>query len=413
MQITVDLLRRFAGSRAKGETLTAIADKAATALPKYGIKTPLRLQHFFAQIAHESGGFTIAVENHRYSAANLGKMWDDKNWRRYFKSRAAMVAMAGRGEELFNIVYGDRMGNGSPASGDGFRYRGRGLAQHTGKDGYAAIARITGLPLVSQPDLVNDPAHMLECAGAFWKWKNLAPDADRDDIVAVTKKWNGGRIGLDDRKKWLAKARKIFPEALDISAKPTAPQPVDEVRGDPPLWHVQSRLKAMNYNPGNLDGLWGGMSAGAMAGFINDRKMTISPPILMEQFQKVRGVLEAEISKAESEQFVRPIAPERAEATPAELAPKLPDVKASITAERLGFWGSIGAFFSTIITGVVKFMGDAVEWLIPIKTLAGDVPWEAWIVGALIASALLYYISRKSGDAKNAATQAYQEGSRV
>jgi hypothetical protein len=197
--------------------------------------------------------------------------------------------------------------------------------------------------------------------------------------------------------------------------KQTAPPADPNVKGDPEVWHVQRRLKAMNYLPGDLDGLWGGITGGAITGFINDRHLNINAPTSDEMFHKILNPLKDEISKAEGETppFTRPIAPERAEATPAELAPKLPEVKAAVTAERLGFWGSVCAAATTAITGISKFFGDAVEWLNPLKTLVADLPWPVWVGGAFILSAALYYVSRKSGDAKNAATQAYNEGARV
>lgn len=197
-------------------------------------------------------------------------------------------------------------------------------------------------------------------------------------------------------------------------AKPAVvPPPAAEgVQGDPEIWNVQRRLKAMNYNPGGMDGVWGGLTAGAISGFINDRRLAVAPPTSPDAFLDMQEAFKVELGRAEAERFVRPVSPERAAATPATLAPKLPEVKAAVQAERLGFWGSIGLGITTAISGVGKFLGEAVEWLNPVKEFIGDLPWPVWAGGALLGAAALYYISRKSGEAANASTQAYQEGSR-
>ena len=194
---------------------------------------------------------------------------------------------------------------------------------------------------------------------------------------------------------------------------PLTPLQETTVHGDEGLWNIQRRLKAMGFNPGGLDGEWGDATAGAIGGFINARQSAVIVPTSFAMFNEVKEELKTEIAKAEGEKFVRVIDPKRAEATPEQLAPKLPEVQASITAERLGFWGSIGSAVTTTIAGVAKFMGDAVEWLNPLKEFVSDLPWPVWAGGALAISAALYFMSRKSREAKNAATQAYQEGARV
>lgn len=190
------------------------------------------------------------------------------------------------------------------------------------------------------------------------------------------------------------------------------PKDDDTPRGNPDIWHIQRRLKVMNYSPGDDDGIWGGKTSGAIAAFINDRGSDLSVPTSYVQFVGIKDRLETELSQAEGEGFTRPIAVERALATPEELAPKLPEVKAAMTAERLGFWGSVTAGAASVTTGVAKASGEAVEWLTPIRYFIGDIPWQVWVGGAIVVSIALYYISKKSGDAKIAATQAYQEGVR-
>lgn len=220
-------------------------------------------------------------------------------------------------------------------------------------------------------------------------------------------------LGVKDKPK--DKPPVVVPDFEPEPVAPPTPVPPAPagVSGDPEVYHVQRRLKAMTYNPGELDGLWGGYTAGAITGFINDRQLAIEPPASVEAFNAVREQLKLELARAETERFTRPIAPERSEVTPKDLAPKLPEVDASIKAERGTFWGAIATAVSAVITGVAQFFKDAVEWLNPIKEFVGDLPWPVWVGGALAIAGALYYISTKSGQAKDAATQAYKEGSRA
>jgi hypothetical protein len=186
-----------------------------------------------------------------------------------------------------------------------------------------------------------------------------------------------------------------------------------EVRGDTDIWTVQTRLKAMNYSPGGLDGLWGGMTAGAITAFINDRRLPFPAPTSAAMFRETLANLNDALTVAEAERYTRPIAPERSEATSDELAKKLPEVESSKKAERVGFWTAIGSAISTAVTAIVAKLGDAVEWLTPLKSLAGEIPWFIWVAAALAGSGLIYYVSLKAGDAKNEATTAFQEGNRT
>jgi putative chitinase len=196
---------------------------------KADITTPRRLAHFLAQAFHESDGLTVTVENGRYSEQNLADMWDRKVWRRYFASRGAMIAMAAQcridgGERLFSIVYGGRMGNGGPETGDGWRYRGRGLLQTTGKDAYRRYGALCGADFVADPDLLLDPRYALVPALAEWAEGGCNAMADQDDIVAITKRINGGTIGLASRRAWLAKVRPVVGDRVDFKPATAAVQ---------------------------------------------------------------------------------------------------------------------------------------------------------------------------------------------
>jgi putative chitinase len=171
-----------------------------------GLLEPQRLAHFLAQVCHETGGLRILVENLHYTtAARLVQVWP-----RRFLTRAAALPYVGKPEALAEHVYGGRMGNDAP--GDGWRYRGRGLLQLTGRDAYALIGTDVGVDLVAHPEQVVSAEHALAVAVALWKWKRCDAPADADDIVKVTRLINGGTTGLSDRREWLAKAKAVLAE---------------------------------------------------------------------------------------------------------------------------------------------------------------------------------------------------------
>lgn len=172
-------------------------------LPNKEINTSLRLCHFLAQIIHESGHFKYKSENLNYSANALKSVFC-----KYFKTDAIANEYARKPEKIANRVYANRMGNGDEASGDGWKYRGRGLIQLTGKCNYDACGKAIGLDLINNPDLLTESAEASVLAACwFWNKNNLNQFADKDDIVTITKRINGGTNGLEDRKSNLAKAK--------------------------------------------------------------------------------------------------------------------------------------------------------------------------------------------------------------
>lgn len=185
-------------------------DRGADALVAAGLTTPARLAHFMAQVCTETAGLTTLVERGDYSVASLGALWDGGNWHRYFPSREACVALAAQcavdhGRALFSRVYAERMGNGPAASGDGWTYRGRGLLQTTGRAAYRAASEACGVDFVADPDLLVAPEHLLKPALALWTARHLNAAADRGDLVTVTRAINGGVVGLNARRAWLAR----------------------------------------------------------------------------------------------------------------------------------------------------------------------------------------------------------------
>ena len=175
-------------------------------LPLYGINTPLRLAHFLAQVLHESGHLKYKSENLNYSAQALLKVFP-----KYFKTTADANAYARQPVKIANRVYANRMGNGNEASGEGWKYRGRGLLQITGRSNYEQCGKYINSDLMHYPDsILGDPDLNVKVACWYWTTRNLNQFADNDDIVTITKKINGGLNGLQDRTTVLQKAKLIL-----------------------------------------------------------------------------------------------------------------------------------------------------------------------------------------------------------
>ena len=166
---------------------------------KFGITTPLRLAHFLAQCSHESGDFKAVRENLNYSAEGLRKIFG-----KYFPTDALAAQYARQPEKIANKVYANRMDNGDEASGDGWKFRGRGYIQLTGKHNYTKFGEAIGEDIPSNPDLVAEKYPLLSAAW-FWSSNGLNALADKGaseaEVTTITKRVNGGTIGLEDRIK--------------------------------------------------------------------------------------------------------------------------------------------------------------------------------------------------------------------
>ena len=176
-----------------------------TVLPKYEIDTAERVAGFIAQCAHESGGFKRLKENLNYKWESLRKVFP-----KYFPTDDVAQEYAHKQDRIANRVYGGRMGNGDESSGDGFRYCGRGLIQLTGKNNYTKFAESMGMEVEMIPALLESFEGAVESACWFWKTNNLNQYADTGDILTMTKRINGGTIGLEDRIKHYKHALEVF-----------------------------------------------------------------------------------------------------------------------------------------------------------------------------------------------------------
>ena len=171
-------------------------DAICQILPDYEINTPQRVAAFLAQCAHESAGFKFLKENLNYKAASLRRVFP-----KYFPNDALAAQYANKPEMIANRVYGNRMGNGPEESGDGFRYCGRGLIQLTGKQNYSNFAESLEMDVEDVPEYLATFEGAVQSACWFWETNNLNQWADKGDILTLTKRINGGTIGLEDRIK--------------------------------------------------------------------------------------------------------------------------------------------------------------------------------------------------------------------
>ena len=179
-------------------------DALSKLLPDYEINTPNRIAAFVAQCAHESANFTALHENLNYTASSLTRVWPSR-----FPAGVA-EQYANNPEAIANRAYCSRMGNGDDASGDGWRYCGRGLIQLTGKDNYAAFADSIGITPEEVSDYVQTFEGAVQSACWFWESNNLNQYADSGDIETMTKRINGGTLGLADRKEHYEHAKHVL-----------------------------------------------------------------------------------------------------------------------------------------------------------------------------------------------------------
>ncbi|MFY7341537.1 glycoside hydrolase family 19 protein [Enterobacter cloacae complex sp. IR5422] len=207
--MTKDQFMRAAG------IASALADKwyphVVKVMDEFGINTPLREAHFIAQIGTESNGWRSVVESLNYSVAGLAIFGDRLTaaQREKLGRKPGELALSpSRQADIANIVYGGRYGNSAP--GDGWKYRGRGLKQVTFKSNYEACGKALSLDLVNDPDLLLQDQNAARSAGWFWKANNCNSFADKDDIVGLTKRINGGTNGLDDRKARYSVAKSVL-----------------------------------------------------------------------------------------------------------------------------------------------------------------------------------------------------------
>jgi putative chitinase len=188
----------------------SLADAFNETFERFGILTPLQQASWIGQCGHECGNFKIMEENLNYRAATLLKLFPRTPKRAWGFTPEEAAAYEKQPRKIANRIYGNRMGNRDEASGDGFRFRGSGFLQLTGHSNFYHAGKALGEDFVMQPELVRTPKYASQTAGWFWQTHKLNQIADGRDFVTMTKRINGGTIGLDDRIKHINQALAVL-----------------------------------------------------------------------------------------------------------------------------------------------------------------------------------------------------------
>lgn len=351
---------------------------------RYGLTSPLVIAHAMAQFSEECGDGAEVVENLNYtSASRIVDVWPARF------TTASAVAYVRNPQKLADKVYNGRMGN-RPGSDDGYNYRGRGGAQTTGRIGYETLSKKVGLDLIANPDLVNDPAHFLECAVADFVICGCLPFAEKNDIRGVTHHLNGGYTNLADRQTWL----KRWKIALDVGETAVAAEPGLGI-GDKG-WEVeaaQKQLSALGYQVGKVDSDFGNGTRNAVLAFQADNGLPTT------------GRVDDATKVALATSPPKPVAEERAATTEADLRASgsgtIKDADKLVTGAKIT--GTVAAITGAHQGGLLDSIGisdvsDVPGKLSMFKEIAsgvGDaltfVEGNLWIVIVIVAAAAVWY----------------------
>lgn len=272
--LTREIMKRM-WPRAKPEIIDGVVTAAPSVFEKYGINNPRRVAHFMAQISHECGGGTIVRESGAYSASRIGEIFGPGKHSAKV-GRAEAMLLAKNGPKLFERVYG--LGNpqkarelGNTEPGDGWKYRGGGFIQTTGRDAYERASVVAGVDLVEDPDKIADGRYALAVAADEFGKPRIMTMADLDDLRGVTRAINGGYNGLADREAWLKRWR----SALNAAPAPrsAANDPLGYGATGWDVEALQRRLKELGYLPGDIDGDFGPATRRAVVSFQADHDL--------------------------------------------------------------------------------------------------------------------------------------------
>jgi putative chitinase len=188
----------------------SLADAFNETFERFSIVTPAQQASWIGQCGHECGNFRIMEENLNYRAPTLLKLFPQTPKRAWGFTPESAAAYEKQPQKIANRIYGNRMGNRDEASGDGYRFRGSGFLQLTGMSNFYHAGQQLGVDFIMQPELVRTPKYAAMTAGWFWQTQRLNQYADSGDILTMTKRINGGTIGLEDRKKHIEHALHVL-----------------------------------------------------------------------------------------------------------------------------------------------------------------------------------------------------------
>lgn len=365
-----------------------------------GINTPLRIRMFLASIAVETGGLTTIVENLNYtSAQRIYDTFKGPKSNPRFKSPKDCTIYVKQPSKLGIKVYGGRMGNRPAPSTDGYDFRGGGMLQTTGRDGYAAVG------FEDNPrDLQTDPVIAFKTAVQEWTKRGCNALADRDDDEGVRRAINGGTNGMADFRAYLLKAKKVWPDVVADAPEPAKPVADNIYDGKPndAVRNVQTRLDELGYfEVGKLDGCWGSRTAGAITSFQADNGL----PLAAKIDQGLLAALMTAKPRIQSD--------ERANATVSELRKEgAPEIKQTDQTKYAGY-GLVGMGALKGGTEALDNVRDAsgtlreiIDALQPIYGFLQDNAW--WIAGGIGL-----FVIYKSGLLQRIRLVKHQEGSDV
>lgn len=396
MSITTQQIKKLF-PKAKPALVKAVVEGWPTAEAAY-ITTPERISQFLANVGAETGGLTAIEENMNYTAERIRQVWPSR-----FKSVDAAKPYAGQPAKLANKVYGKRLGN--KGGSDGWDFRGGGMLQTTGRENYRKMG------FEHNPDGLREPVQAFATAVREWKNRGCNALADNRATAAIRKKINGGTNGLDHVQNYLVKARSIFAGYKPASApKPTpAPKPVPKPVPKPQpapapafvaeradVQHVQSMLWTLGFTEvgsrdektGVFDGIKGKFTNTAILAYRNERGVmpitdAIDEPLIVR--------LEIDVEKG----WRRSLAPARTEATEAQVAAKVPEVKVTLRTRIAAWWTSVTGIVGGGAYGIVTNLGAAKAYVDPVRESLPDVPQWAWFVAIGAAALVLYWWMNK------------------
>lgn len=273
----------------------------------------------------------------------------------------------------------------------------------------------------NQSDMVCDAPFLASELQYNWPTGVAVPDEPLPIVRSILKSRRPVTLAMLDQQAGTAVALADLPEqdpyptevsaARRVTAAPAAPITTTSTaaRGDPDTLSVQTRLLNMKYDPGEMDGIWGGRTAGVITGFINDRHLSIVPPTSADQFRAILPQLKIELSRAEAAvpSWTRPISPERALATEATVAEKVPAVAPVRQSKLRLIWATIAAMFTAAVNAISDSFQDAMSWIVQFKTYLAGMP--GWVWFAAVAAGLAFF-AYKAQQGASGVTKTYNEG---
>lgn len=421
MTRVIDVVRKLA-PRAAPAYLAAFDQDGDALAAQFAISSPLRLAHFLARALSETGGFVTLVESANYTRQNLADQWELGNGHKQFPTKASMMSYAGKPEALFNRWYGNRMGNGPASTGDGFRYRGRGPLQPTGKAAYAKYGARMGVDLVADPDLMLEPEYILLPSLYEWSDTGCNAYADKDDALSIARIINVGNLHTDqipngyaEQRVWLSKAKRVIADLgwgeepadpagnpVAVNATQTAPagkvlRPGDLDKGEVETLQATLRDKGIP-QVGMIDGKWGANTTGAIRIF----QLRAGLP--------ATGDLDMVTAAALATTPMLAVTGPRAEVTAQDLrAAGSTEAKANWRNKAAAVIVGAPAAAGAVINGAASHLGDAAGYVQHAKDLAGDVPSWVWLMAIAGVAAAIWWNSQRATVARVDAVRSGQD----